>query len=110
MSMIESSLTIAGVLFTCAGVVYGWGLWRGKKQVKAEGDAAKLVELAVELGIIKTNISNLSEVVRDLKEADALSTQKIMSLEGSISTLFKLVDKQGEKIEDFFNKIYEIKR
>ena len=109
METIEFIFKILGGIATLGAFVFAIGKFLGKHQAKEEVDAGKLVELSCELAIYKTKLEEMQDNIHELEKAGLVSTQKIQTLESQQKVMFDMIDKLGLKLEDQFNKLYELK-
>ena len=65
--------------------------------------------MGLDIAVILDKLNSLVDDIHKLDKADILSTQKLQTLEGQTKVLFELLNKQGEKLENFFNKMYDLK-
>ena len=102
-------VSVGAFIFTL-GKLFGKNETRDKVQeVKDKVEAGKVVELSCELAVIRTKLEAMNETLHDLQAAKLLSTQKHDTFEGQLKVLFEMINKQGGKLEDFFNKMYDLK-
>lgn len=109
MEIAQFLFTAVGGLATVVGLVFGLGKLLGRHQARERVEAGEVLKLGLELAAIQEKIETLCEHIHELDKADVLSTQKIETLEGQVKALFSQIDKQGEKLEGFFNKMYDLK-
>lgn len=98
-----------GGLATLVGLVFGLGRVFGRQQARENVEAGEVLKMGLEMAVIQEKLTTLSDDIHELDKADILSTQKLKTLEGQTKILFELLNKQGEKLENFFNKMYDLK-
>ena len=116
MDKIELIFKTIGGLVTVGAFIFTLGKLFGKseakdkvQEVKDKVEAGKVVELSCELAVMRTKLEAMNETLHDLQAAKLLSTQKHDTYEGQLKVMFEMINKQGEKLEDFFNKMYDLK-
>ena len=109
MEIAKFVLIAIGGLATVVGLVFGLGRVFGRQQARESVEAGEILKLGLEMAHIQEKINGLVEDIHELDKADMLTTQKLKTLEGQTKVLFELLNKQGEKLEGFFNKMYDLK-
>ncbi len=114
---LDTIFTIIGAISTTLVTVYGYGKLAGKQQSKDDVDevkdqlqAEKIIEFGAQLAVYKLKHEELVETVHKLEKEGALSTQKLETLEGQLNATFEAIGDLGRRIEDLFNKTYELKK
>lgn len=109
MEIAKLVFTVIGGAATVIGLVFGLGRVLGRQQARDKVEAGEVLRLGLEMAHIQEKITSLSEDIHELDKADILSTQKLKTLEGQTRVLFELLNKHGEKLEGFFNRMYDLK-
>ncbi len=109
MEIAEFIFTTVGIIFTIVASIFALGRVFGKHQSDEKVEAAKIIEMAIELAEFRAKLDVLNDTIHELEKADVLSTQKVETLEGQQKVMFKMIDKLGDKIEVFMNKMFEFK-
>ena len=98
-----------GGLATVVGLVFGLGRVFGRQRERESVEASEILKLGLELAHTQEKVNSLVEDIHELDKTGLLTTQKLETLQGQVKVLFDKMDKQGEKLEKFFNNMYELK-
>ena len=109
----EFLIKVIGGMFTVGATVFGYGKVQGariaKRKAAEDAQTKEGLALVARLALIEKKALDFQETLRELEKSDAVSTQKIKTLEGQMKAIFSLIHDQGEKLNDFFNKMYDLK-
>ena len=112
---------IGGIISVCA-TIFAFGRFTGKWQSKANvlEEVQKDVEEIIQkldnavkpddFKSVKEILESVLSKIHELEKSQVLSKSKAETIEGQVRQLFKAVEKLGEKLENFMDKILEVRR